>query len=133
MIDLDFLVQLNQFINAQGLYAKSYIGLLREEESLSVMAMPGGAEIVYMDDSRNKAYQVQINAKSKRHDNCIMALNHLFSELERLTDLPSGNLSYDFHDINITSLPSFIHQDEQGYFIYSLSISANLNIYKGVI
>ena len=46
---LDFLDRLNNKINSLGLYAKSRIGLLGENESLSIMAMPGGEETVYFD------------------------------------------------------------------------------------
>lgn len=132
-MELDFLVQLNRFINTQSLFAKSVLGVLGATDSMSIMAMPGGAETVFFDGTRDKSYQVQINAKSNRQDYCINALNTLSQTLERLTDLPSANGSYDFESITVTSLPSFLTQDESGYFIYELSISAKITIYQGVI
>lgn len=131
-MELDFLVQLNRYINKQNFFAKSVIGVLGKEEGLSIMAMPGGAEKVFFDGTRDKAYQVQINAKSKKQDNCINTLNTLFQNLENLTDLPSDNGSYDYQQTKITSLPSLIMIDEQGFFIYELSISATITIHKGV-
>lgn len=131
-MELDFLTKLNQKINSLGLYAKSTIGLLGPDESLSIMAMPGGAETVYMDGTRDKDYQVQINAKSKNQMNCYDALTTIYQTLENLEELPSGNGSYEFNGIETKSLPSLLEQDEQGYFIYVLSISAKITIYKGV-
>ncbi|MFJ7950337.1 minor capsid protein [Lysinibacillus sp. NPDC096418] len=132
-MELDFLVQLNRYINQQNPFAKSAIGVLGASESMSIMAMPGGVEKVFFDGTRDKAYQVQINAKSKKQDNCINVLSSLFQKLESLIDLPSANNSYDFQQINITSLPSLIMVDEQGFFIYELSISATITIYEGVV
>lgn len=139
-MELDFLLKLNQYINAQKLVGSvanspliSVIGLLGTNESMSVMAMPGGAETVFWDGDRDKAYQVQINVKSKRHDVCMNALNAIAKKLENLTELPSSNNSYEFQQINITSNPSFVTNNEQGFFIWALSISATLTIFKGVV
>lgn len=133
MKELDFLVQLNRYINKQNFFVKSVIGVLGKEESLSIMAMPGGAEKVFFDGTRDKDYQVQINAKSKKQDDCINTLSMLFQKLENLTDLPSENGSYDYQETKITSLPSLIMIDEQGFFMYELSISATITIHKGVV
>lgn len=132
-MELDFLVQLNRYINAQGLFAKSVLGVLGTSESVSVMAMPGGKEIVFFDGTRDKDYQVQINTKSKNQTNCINTLNTIFSKLENLTELPSANDTYDFQQIAVTSLPSLVMIDEQGFFVWQLSISATITIYQGVI
>lgn len=139
-MELDFLLKLNQYINAKKLAGSisskpltSQIGILRADESMSVMAMPGGAETVFWDGTRDKAYQVQINVKSKRHDVCMNALNVIAKKLENLTELPSSNDSYEYQQINITSNPSFVTNDEQGFFIWALSISATLTIFKGVV
>lgn len=129
---LDFMDKLNQKINSFGLYARSIIGLLKQDESISIMAMPGGSETVYMDGSRDKDYQIQINAKSKNQQNCVNALTYIYQKLENLTELPSDNGSYEFNKIEITSLPSILEQDEQGFFVYVLSISAKITIYQGV-
>lgn len=129
---LDFMDQLNKKINSLGLYAKCSIGLLGASESLSIMAMPGGAETVYFDGTRDKEYQIQVNAKSKNQLNCYDALTTIYQTLENLEDLPSANNSYEFNKIETKSLPSILEQDEQGYFIYVLSISAKITIYQGV-
>ncbi len=132
-MELDFLIRLNQKINTLGLFAHSSVGLLDKDESLSIMAMPGGAETEYMDGSRDKDYQVQVNAKSRNQLNCLNALTIIYQALERLEELPSQNGSYDFNKITTPSLPSLVQQDEEGFFIYVLSISAKITIYKGVL
>lgn len=132
-MELDFLVQLNRYINQQKPFASSVIGVLGATESVSVMAMPGGQEKVFFDGTRDKDYQVQINAKSKKQDNCINFLSTIFQRLENLENLPSINGSYDFQQIKITSMPSLVMIDEQGFFIYQLSISATITIHKGVV
>lgn len=132
-MELDFFMKLNQKINSLGLYAHCTIGLLEPDESLSIMAMPGGDETVYMDGTRDRNYNVQINAKSKNQMKCFNALTYIYQTLENLIDLPSDNGSYEFQKITTQSLPSLLEQDEQGYYIYVLSISAKITIYKGVI
>ncbi|WP_019377671.1 minor capsid protein [Virgibacillus halodenitrificans] len=131
-MNLDFMLKLNQKINSMNLFANSTIGLLDESESISIMPMPGGAETVYFDGSRDKDYQVQVNTKSKRQDNCMNALTTIYQTLEQLEELPSSNGSYDFQSITTASLPSLVMMDEQGFFIYQLSISAKITIYQGV-
>jgi len=132
IVSLDFMLQLNSKINNLGLFSDSYIGLLGTDESMSIMAMPGGAETVFMDGVRDKDYQVQVNAKSQDQMNCFNALTEIYQTLENLDSLPSGNGSYDFEKIETKSLPSLVTQDEQGFFVYALSISAKITIYKGV-
>ena len=125
--------QLNKKINSMNLFASSRIGLLGADESISIMVMPGGEEIAFFDGTRDKEYQVQVNAKSKNQLNCFNALTKIYQTLENLDDLPSENGSYDFQGITTQSLPSLLEQDEQGYWVYVLSISARITIYKGVV
>ncbi len=124
--------KLNQKINSFELYTKSRIGLLGTDDSLSIMAMPGGSEIEYMDGVRDKDYQIQVNAKSRDQLNCFNALTTIYQNLENLTDLESDNGSFDFQKFTTTSLPSLVMMDEQGFFIYQLSLSAKITIYEGV-
>ncbi|MBM4762708.1 minor capsid protein [Bacillus sp. B15-48] len=131
-MELDFLDRLKDKINTFDLYTRCIIGLLGPTESLSIMAMPGGAETVFFDGTRDKDYQVQINAKSQNQMNCFNALTKIYQTLENLEELPSDNGSFDFQRISTQSLPSLLEQDEQGYFVYVLSISAKITIYKGV-
>lgn len=133
VMELDFLEKLNQKINSLNLYARSTVGLLGPSESLSIMAMPGGEETVFFDGTRDKNYNVQVNAKSQNQLNCFNALTKIYQTLENLEDLPSDNGSYDFQGVVAQSLPSLLQQDEQGYFIFVLSISIKITIYEGVL
>lgn len=133
IMELDFMLRLNEKINSMNLFAPSVIGILAETESISIMPMPGGAERVYYDGIRDKDYQVQINTKSKNQASCLNALTEIYQTLERLDDLPSSNGSFDFQKITTASLPSLVTMDEQGFFIYQLSISAKITIYERVV
>ena len=132
--ELDFIWRLNDYINTLDLFAQSNVGILDAGDSLSVMAMPGGEEIVYFDGTRDKHLNIQINAKSKNQLSCIDALSKIARILENLEEdaVKSENDSFYFDLINIISPVSIVAHDEQGYFIYALSISAKITIYQGV-
>ena len=132
--ELDFIWRLNDYINTLDLFAWSNVGVLGTDESLSVMAMPGGEETVYYDGVRDKHLNVQINVKSRNQLNCIEALSQIARVLENLEEdeIQSHNDTFDFESITITSPVSIVGQDEQGYFIYALSISAKITIYERV-
>lgn len=122
--------KLNEHINTLNLFARSRIGLLGTDDSISVMAMPGGDETVFFDGVRDKNYQVQVNAKSKNQNNCFDALTVIYQDLERLEELDSENGSFDFQKIETKSLPNLVGQDEQGFFIWVLNISCKITIYN---
>ena len=132
--ELDFIWRLNDYINTLDLFAWSDVGGLDEGDSISTLPMPGGDETIYMDGVRDKHYQVQINAKSQNQFNCIESLSKIATTLENLqaNDIESHNGTFEFESIKITSLPNIIVYDEQGFFIYSLSISAKITIYERV-
>lgn len=132
--ELDFIWRLNDYINTLNLFAHSDVGMLGTGESLSVLAMPGGEETVYMDGSREKNLNVQINAKSKNQLNCIESLSLIARKLENLkeNEIKSDNGTFNFQLIDVVSPVSIVAHDEQGYFIYALSISAKITIHEGV-
>lgn len=132
--ELDFIWRLNDYINTLGLYVWSDVGILSDGESISVMAMPGGEEKIYMDGTRDKHLQVQINAKSRNQLNCTESLFHIARVLENLDEgqITSYNDSFYFESVKIVGLPAIVGQDEQGHFVYALSISAKITIYERV-
>ena len=132
--ELDFIWRLNDYINTLDLFAQSNVGLLEETESLSAMAMPGGEETIYFDGARDKNLNVQINAKSKNQLNCIDSLAKVARVLENLEEdaIKSENDTFYFESISVISPVSIVAHDEQGFFIYALSISAKITIYQGV-
>lgn len=132
--ELDFIWRLNDYINTLDVFAQSNVGTLGINESLSVLAMPGGEENIYMDGTRDKFLNVQINAKSQNQLNCIESLSLIARKLENLPEnaIQSDNDSFKFQKISITSPLSIVAHDDQGYFLYALSISAKITIYEGV-
>jgi len=132
-MNLDFLLVLRNYIESLGLYAKSYIGNLEYDESISIQALPGGIKRLFYDGTRDQTYNVQIAAKSKNQLNCLNSLDTVLGSLTTITDLSSMNGSYQFVDINIESPPTIVGQDEKGYFIYQLSCTVRMLIKKGAI
>lgn len=130
---LDVLDSLVARINETQNSFRCRIGVLDREEDMTIMAMPGGAELEFMDGSRDKNYQVQANIKTKSQPKAINTLNVVSSMLERETDLPSSNGSYEFNRIRVTSLPSLLGVDESNNFIYVVSLSVEITIKKGVV
>lgn len=126
--------KLNQKINCLDLFTGCSVGVLGGADDVTIMSTPGGAETIFMDGIRDKNYQVQVNAKSLNQTNCMDALTKIYQSLERLPEdaIKSDNGSFDFQEITTASLPSIVMQDEQGYFVYALSISAKITIYEGV-
>src|SRR5699024_2894617 len=129
--ELDFIWRLNDYINTLDLYTRSNVGILDVGDSISLLAMPGGNEIIFHDGTRDKDYQIQINAKSKDQLKCIDALSKISKELEGLESgsIQSNNDTFDFENIRTTSFVSIIMQDEHGYFLYQVSLSAKITIY----
>lgn len=132
--ELDFIWRLNDYINTLDLFTWSNVGMLEVDESLSVLAMPGGNETLFMDGSREKDLNIQVNAKSQNQLNCIESLSLIARKLENLTEksIKSDNGSFNFQKVTIKSPLNIVAHDEQGYFIYALSISAKITIYEGV-
>src|SRR5690625_196896 len=82
--ELDFIWRLNDFINTLDLFAWSDVGVLDDGDSISLMAMPGGEETLFMDGTREKNYQMQVNAKSLNQLNCVESLSQIAKALENL-------------------------------------------------
>lgn len=82
-----------------------------------------------MDGIRDKQYQIQINALSKDQEQSYHALTTVYQHLERLQELESHNDSFDFQGITVQSLPNLVGQDDQGYFMLVVNISAKITIY----
>src|SRR5699024_11868832 len=92
------------------------------------------SDVCSSDLTRDKFLNVQINAKSQNQLNCIESLSLIARKLENLPEnaIQSDNDSFKFQKISITSPLSIVAHDDQGYFLYALSISAKITIYEGV-
>ncbi|WP_152657610.1 minor capsid protein [Oceanobacillus sp. CFH 90083] len=129
---IDFMQQLNRKINSMGLFSRSVIGTWNEEDAISITAIPDSEETVYFDGTRDKNYTIQVTARSQNQQECLDSLTRIYQELEGLDALPSENNSYTFQSIRTSSFPALVLYDEQGFFIFELSITAKITIYKGV-
>ena len=132
-MNLDFLWQLNKYINSLNLFAPSNVGNLMDIPSIAVTALPGGINQIFYDGVRDQDYNISIAAKSKKQEQCVEALNTIMYSLFSLNDIPSLNGSYIYDRIVLNTPPNFVIKDEQGWFIYELSVTAKLTINKGVL
>ncbi|WP_379546034.1 phage tail terminator protein [Oceanobacillus sojae] len=132
LMKADFMQQLNRRINSMNLFSRSVIGVMNDEDSIAITSIPGADETIYFDGTRDKNYNIQVSAKSKDRQECLESLTMIYKELESLDNLPSENDSYKFQSININDFPALVLYDEQGFFIYELSITAKITIHKGV-
>lgn len=131
MPDLDVIQRLRSHLDNLGLYAKVQVGVLKGE-SITLFPLPGGAETVFMDGTRNKEYPIQLNSQSPDQMKALNALAFIARNLEGLETLDSKNESYLFHGVTVTSLPSLITVNDRGENAMMLTISLSLTIHKGV-
>jgi len=132
-LQLDMIPRIKDEINTLGLPIVCHIGLLRPGESMAIVQSPGGNETTYMDGTRTKAFNVEVNIQTTSHQTAYDLLTQISSHLENLDDLPSKNDSYEFEEIQTLSSPSIVGQGEDGSFIYTMTIKSQIFIKKGVI
>ena len=130
MNDLDFIIRLNEHVNTLGLFVDCNLSILQEGESMALIALPGGTETLFMDGTRDKDYNVQFTVKSKSQANCIGALNAIAEELESLKTLTSSNNSFEFYGFTTTGMPSYVSKDDQGHWMWQLTLVAEITIIK---
>lgn len=102
-----------------------------EGDDLVVNAIPGGRiDKEYMDGTREVSLPFEIAVRSKTNrtaNDLIWLLNGKLSEFD--LDLPSTDNSYTFLSLSVDK-PGVNGRDEQGYFIYTLQLTAQLEIKK---
>lgn len=132
---LDLIEALQDYLNSQNLFSNTVIGtLLKENESISVFPLPSSDQPQrFYDGSKDATYYYQINLKSNSQETLINASYNLDNSLIELSSLTSINGSFDFLDSRITSQPSLVAEEEQGYYIYSLTVAIDIHIRRGVI
>lgn len=126
--ELDFIDRLADFIDGYSFPYKLKVGSLDEDESMAIMTLPGGDEVIYFDGVRDKTINIAIDIKTKSTIQAYQSLNVLFQLLESLVDLPSQNDSYDFNGITTTNAPNKIGQDEH-YELWECTFAFDLTIY----
>lgn len=100
------------------------VSYLSPENKLGLVPTPG-SHVIESDFAGNQHWQynyaITIATKSAREaKNKLFAISNF---LENLTDLESLDNSFEFEDIDVSSAPSELEQDEQGTVMYELDIA----------
>jgi hypothetical protein len=100
-----------------------------DEDDLVINAIPGGTiEKEYMDGTREVSLPFEIAVKSKTNKKASDIIWFLNGELSAFDiDLPSTDNSYTFLSLTVEK-PGINGRDEQGFFVYTLQLTAKLEI-----
>ncbi|SFC83189.1 bacteriophage minor capsid protein [Streptococcus gallolyticus] len=100
-----------------------------EGDDLVINAIPGGTiDREFMDGAREVSLPFEIAVKSKSNEKASDIIWFLNGELSAFDiDLPSTDNSYTFLSLSVDK-PGINGRDEQGYFVYTLQLTAKLEI-----
>lgn len=125
----DFQVVLCNYVNTLNLGLKARIDYFNEKDDLVINLISGGrVEQLFMDGSQEISlpYEIAVKSKDNQRANAIIWTIHSYLSQFGI-QLPSLNNSYQFLEMEIAK-PSINGQDDQGFFIYTLTITAKLEI-----
>lgn len=125
----DFQVVLCNYVNTLNLGLKARIDYFNEKDDLVINLISGGrVEQLFMDGSQEISlpYEIAVKSKDNQRANAIIWTIHSYLSQFGI-QLPSRNNSYQFLEMEIAK-PSVSGQDEQGFFIYTLTLTAKLEI-----
>lgn len=123
----DFQIVLCNYVNTLNLGLKARIDYFNEKDDLVINLISGGrVEQLFMDGSQEISlpYEIAVKSKDNQRANAIIWTIHSYLSQFGI-QLPSLNNSYQFLEMEIAK-PSVSGQDEQGFFIYTLTITAKL-------
>ena len=125
----DFSEVLLDYIKSVQFQIPSKHGYLDEHEGLVIYPLPGG-NVVDEDMAGtqivNLPFEIAIKSKDQKLiDNTLWQINTALSKMD--LELPSKNGSYEFLGLKIDK-PYLNDLDEQGFYIYLLDVTANLEI-----
>lgn len=103
-----------------------------DKDDLVINALSGGViDREYMDGTREVSLPFEIAIKCKENKKAIDTLWIINADLSALDiDLPSTDNSYTFLSLRVDK-PGINGKDEQGYFVYSMQVTAKLEITGG--
>lgn len=125
----DFQEVLCNYVNTLNLGLKARIDYFNEKDDLVINLISGGrVEQLFMDGSQEISlpYEIAVKSKDNQRANAIIWTIHSYLSQFGI-QLPSLNDSYQFLEMEIAK-PSINGQDEQGFFIYTLTLTAKLEI-----
>lgn len=100
-----------------------------DEDDLVINAIPGGTiDKEFMDGTREVSLPFEIAVKSRTNKKASDIIWFLNGELSAFDiDLPSTDNSYTFLSLSVDK-PGINGRDEQGFFVYTLQLTAKLEI-----
>lgn len=100
------------------------------DESLALYSLPGGTVIkAYMDGTKEKQLNYEIQGKSKDRDKIFNIISIISSILESIENVPSNNNSYEFQEIAVSSEPYFNDSETDGYLYFMTTFQVKLTIF----
>ncbi|MCW6681611.1 minor capsid protein [Aerococcaceae bacterium NML160702] len=133
MKQLDFMERLRDEVKKIVKDLPLGIGTLGERDSVAIVNMPGGEEVMYMSRKREKTYNISVLMKHKKDSECFNVLTAVYQHVENLQDLTSLNDSYEFVSALTVNLPSKQGYDEKGYQVWAVDFAINILIERGVV
>ena len=125
----DFSEVLRDFINTLNLPLTCTLDYLSEKEGLVLYPLPGGKvedEDMAGTQTVSLPFEIAIKSRDQALNNTILwQINAALSKMD--LELPSKNGSYEFLGLKIDK-PYLNDLDEQGFYIYLLDVTANLEI-----
>lgn len=129
---MDFMERLKDNINSLiDLPMHLTLGYLTAKDSLVLYALPGGQVIQeYYDGIKDQSLNFEIGIKTKDQQKANATLWQIQTHLEQVEELVSKDSSFEFQKLSISNKPFLSDQDEQGFFVYLLDITADLTTLK---
>ena len=128
----DFSEVLRDFINTLNLSLTCRLDYLSEKEDLVLYPLPGGKILKeYMDGKQDISLVFEVAIKTLDHQrtsSILWAINHALANFD--LELPSKNNSYQFRGLEV-SQPFLNDRDDQGFYIYMLDITAEIEVNGG--
>lgn len=128
----DFSEVLRDFINTLNLSLKCRLDYLSEKEDLVLYPLPGGKILKeYMDGKQDISLIFEVAIKTLDHQrtsSILWTINHALANFD--LELPSKNNSYQFRGLEV-SQPFLNDRDDQGFYIYMLDVTAEIEVNGG--
>ena len=128
----DFSEVLRDFINTLNLSLTCRLDYLSEKEDLVLYPLPGGKILKeYMDGKQDISLVFEVAIKTLDHQrtsSILWTINHTLANFD--LELPSKNNSYQFRGLEV-SQPFLNDRDDQGFYIYMLDVTAEIEVNGG--
>ena len=128
----DFSEVLRDFINTLNLSLTCRLDYLAEKEDLVLYPLPGGKILKeYMDGKKDISLIFEVAIKTLDHQrtsSILWTINHALANFD--LELPSKNNSYQFRGLEV-SQPFLNDRDDQGFYIYMLDVTAEIEVNGG--